>query len=82
MQASSGFESQGSDSDFGSRRGPNVVRSVYTGGGGGGGGGASGGAARSSGAMGTLDRLSVRTELGRGHRSRRDRSTGDTEYSS
>ncbi|KAK8404512.1 hypothetical protein O3P69_007629 [Scylla paramamosain] len=71
-QASSGFESQSSDSDFGPRR-TGTVRSVYT---------TVGSAATlrlSKGAtMDTLDRLSVRTEVGRpslgGARGRRDRS--------
>lgn len=72
-QASSGFESQSSDSDFGPRR-TGTVRSVYT---------TVGSAATlrlSKGStMDTLDRLSVRTEVGRpslgGARGRRDRSS-------
>lgn len=72
-QASSGFESQSSDSDFGPRR-TGTVRSVYT---------TVGSAATlklsKSATMNTLDRLSVRTEVGRptlgGDRRRRDRSS-------
>lgn len=72
-QASSGFESQSSDSDFGPRR-TGTVRSVYTTV-----GSASTLKLSKSATMDTLDRLSVRTEVGRpvvgGARGRRDRST-------
>ncbi|CAL4218270.1 unnamed protein product [Meganyctiphanes norvegica] len=71
-QASSGFESQSSDSDFGPRR-TGTVRSVYT---------TVGSAATlklsKSANLNTLDRLSVRTEVGRpvlgGIQRKRDRS--------
>ncbi|KAK8735667.1 hypothetical protein OTU49_005256 [Cherax quadricarinatus] len=71
-QASSGFESQSSDSDFGPRR-TGTVRSVYTTV-----GSASTLKLSKSATMDTLDRLSVRTEVGRptlGARGRRDRSS-------
>ena len=72
-QASSGFESQSSDSDFGPKR-TGTVRSVYT---------TVGSTATlklsKNATMDTLDRLSVRTELGKpsvgGARGRRDLSS-------
>ncbi|XP_018026521.1 tetratricopeptide repeat protein 28 isoform X3 [Hyalella azteca] len=76
-QASSGFESQSSDSDFGPKR-AGTVRSVYT---------TVGNAATlklSKGSnMNTLDRLSVRTELGKkpSQSCRRRDISGDRELS-
>lgn len=78
-QASSGFESQSSDSDFGPKR-TGTVRSVYT----------TVGSATTlkltkNASMDTLDRLSVRTEVGKPNlgntRGRRD-SSNDRELSS
>ena len=56
---------------------PSTQVAVEAGSGGSGGGGGGGVRPSQGSAMGTLDRLSVRTELGRGHRARRDRSTGE-----